>query len=123
MRTQKGFKSYKKWTRGCVCEDKKETEGHWDCENNDCDVCCYEYIYERFIEEWNITPPEPEDDDEEVTYPIHYYERVKVVDETSGDLVDRQFYQTDFVSLQAFLDKYLFKHYSFVSLLINMLIF
>ena len=96
-----------------VCEDKKETESHWDCEGNDCDDCCLEFIYEALIQAWGITPPETDDDDNEVTFPINYYERIKVVDESSGQLVDRYIYQTDFVPLLEFLDKYLFKLLSF----------
>jgi len=92
-----------------VCVDKQETEGHWDCEENACDDCCLEYIYEALIALWGITPPETDDDDKEVTFPINYYERIKVVDESSGKLVDRHIYQTDFVPLVEFLNKYLFK--------------
>ena len=108
LRKEKKYNSYHGWCLGCRCQDKVNTVGHWDCESNDCDDCALEFIYETFLNDWDITIPEPEDDEEdEVTFPFSYYDKFKVISESTGKLEDQHVYKTDFLSAQAFLDRYL----------------
>ena len=107
LRSSLKFKSYQRWAKACVCQEKILTEGHWDCEDNDCDDCCYEYIYESFEETWDLTFPEECEEDEVTLYPISFYDKFQVVDETSGDVHDQHVYKTEFVSFEAFMEKYL----------------
>lgn len=113
LRKAKKFESYKGWCKGSVCVDKVNTVSHWDCEGNDCDECACEFIYETFITDWNITIPEPDDDEEEeVEFPLSYYEKFKSVNETTGKLEDQEVYKTDFLSFEKFLDRYIYTIFS-----------
>ena len=106
LRTRRKYKSYKRWAKGCVCQDKITTEEHWDCEENACDTCCYEFIYESFVEDWDLNFPEESEEDEETLYPLSFYDKFQVVDETSREVRDQHVYKTDFVSFEEFMRRY-----------------
>ena len=38
------------------------------CEENECDNFVLEFIYESFESDWDVTVPEPDDEDEEDLY-------------------------------------------------------
>ena len=111
LRSNRKYKSYKRWAKGCVCQDKINTMGHFDCEENACDDCALEFVYESFVSDWDVTIPEPEEEDEEALYPFSYYDKYKMVDPTSGEIKDQHVYKTDFLPFDQFMGKYLSNHF------------
>jgi len=59
------------------------------CEENECDNFVLEFIYESFESDWDVTVPEPDDEDGEDLYRfLITNSNYKIVNETYGEIKD-----------------------------------